>query len=317
MLSHQYPIAQTEQVIKRINELEKRSIDLQTRLAQPLKKLWNPIRELATVENVEVFSNLYERFPNFREVIQFYEINALALKRLNEPYEAMPVLLQGDPGLGKTYFASELARVLGLKYYEISLATTTANFAISGSSGQWSEGSPGFIATSLIDSDIANPFILIDEIDKASLSTKYNPITPFYSLLEPHTAKRFKDEALEIELDTTKVIWLATSNYINQIPIPVQSRMRIFNIERPLPEDMPNVIKSIYQLIRNERIYSKFLNDELPDELIYCLLKKTPRQIRQSFIEGAMNAIRMNRDYIDISDLPNIEVKETHRVGFI
>ena len=193
MSSHQFSIAQTEQVHKRINELSKRSSEVQSRLALPLKKLWDPVRSLACVDNLNVFAELQERFPNFSEVIRFYEVNAIALQRLDQPFEAVPVLLQGDPGLGKTYFVSEIARLLRLNFYEISLATTTANFTISGSSTQWGEGSTGFIANSLADSDIANPLILIDEIDKVTTASHFNPMTPFYSLLEPHSAKRFKD----------------------------------------------------------------------------------------------------------------------------
>ena len=77
MSSHQFSIAKTEQVHKRIHELSKRSPDLQSRLAQPLKKLWDPVRSLACVDNLNVFTELYERFPNFSEVISFYEINAM------------------------------------------------------------------------------------------------------------------------------------------------------------------------------------------------------------------------------------------------
>lgn len=72
--------------------------------------LCDPLRRLAYVDNLNLYSELHERFPNFNEVINFYEINAIALKRLDQPFKAIPVLLQGNPGLGKTYFVSELAR---------------------------------------------------------------------------------------------------------------------------------------------------------------------------------------------------------------
>ena len=121
MSSHQFSIAQTEQVHKRINELSKRSSEVQSRLALPLKKLWDPVRSLACVDNLDVFTELQERFPNFSEVIQFYEVNAIALQRLDQPFEAIPVLLQGDPGLGKTYFVSELARLLRLNFMRFHL----------------------------------------------------------------------------------------------------------------------------------------------------------------------------------------------------
>ena len=317
MSSHQFSIAQPEQVYKRINELSKRSSEFQSRLAQPLKKLWDPLRNLACVNNLSVFSELYERFPNFIEVIQFYEVNAIALKRLNQPFEAYPVLLQGDPGLGKTYFVSELARVLGLSFYEISLATTTANFAISGGSTQWGDGSTGFVANSLVDSAIANPIMLIDEIDKASHLGNYNPMTPFYSLLEPHSAKRFKDEALEIELDTSKIIWIATSNYMHQIPEPIQSRMRTFKIDKPTVKHMPKIINSIYQNMRTHKVYGQMLTNNVNLELIDYLSNKTPREIKQSLEAGVMSAIKQNRDYLVVSDLPVYKDKEVHRVGFL
>lgn len=317
MSSHELSIAQIEQVHKRISELSKRSPEFQSRLAQPLKKLWDPVRSLACVDNLSVFSELYERFPNFSEVIQFYEVNAIVLKRLDLPFEAFPVLLQGDPGLGKTYFVSEFARLLGLSFYEISLATTTANFAISGGSTQWGEGSTGFVANSLVDSKFANPIMLIDEIDKASIGSHYNPMTPFYSLLEPHSAKRFKDEALEIELDTTKIIWIATSNYMHQIPEPIQSRMRTFEIDKPTVEQMPKIINSIYQYMRSHKIYGKMLVNNVNIDLIDYLLNKTPREIKQSLEAGAMNAIKQNRDHIIVNDLPMNKQKEMHRVGFL
>lgn len=313
----EFKLAQTEQVLKRIDELKHRSSDIQGRLAKPLKSLWDPSRSIASVENLNVFQELYEKFPNFADVIQFYETNAQALHKLKQPFEAIPVLLQGDPGLGKTYFASELARLLNLEFYEISMATTTASFAISGSNLQWGDGSTGFIANSLTASKFANPIFLIDEIDKASSSSQYNSMSAFYSLLESHSAKRFKDEALEIELDTSKVIWIATSNYLNQIPQPIQSRMHIFNIEKVDIDAMPRLIRSIYQNIRNGKFYSELISETISDELIYHFLQQTPRQIKQCIEAGVMKAISNNRSNLELSDLPIIKSKEGKRYGFL
>ena len=142
-------------------------------------------------------------------------------------------------------------------------------------------------------------------------------MTPFYSLLEPHSAKRFKDEALEIELNTSKIIWIATSNYISQIPEPIQSRMRVFNIEQPAVEHIPNIIRSIYQLVRNNKLYAQMLSDEVSSELITYLLYKTPREVKQCFEGGVMNAIKNYRNHIVVSDLPIQKTKEVRRVGFL
>jgi ATP-dependent Lon protease len=228
-------IAQHEQVKNRVSELSKRSDDVKSRLALTLKALWQPERELAILSNTDIFQELKDRFPHFIEVIELLESNAIALSKLELPFEFPPILLQGDPGLGKTYFFSEFARLTGFPFYEISMATITASFALAGNSTQWAEGTVGFIARSLANSNIANPIILIDEIDKCSGSNNYNPVNVLYSLLEPHSAKRFKDEALDIELDTSRVIWIATANYSHTIPEPILSRMRVINIQLPTP----------------------------------------------------------------------------------
>lgn len=203
-----YSIADFNSVKKRVEDLKNRSDDIKSRLGPSLKNLWNPERILRSVSGDIDFNSLRLRFPQFDEVIDFYENTILSLARLNLPFEISPILLQGDPGLGKTFFASELAKLLDLPFKEISLATATSSFALSGSNIQWAEGSPGLISETLASSPVANPMILIDEVDKAFTDARYNPLNVFYGLLEPHSSRRFRDEALDIELDASKIVWI-------------------------------------------------------------------------------------------------------------
>lgn len=311
-----YSIADFNNIKKRVEELKHRSDDVKSRLALTLKNLWNPERTLRAVSKDVDFSGLRQSFPQFEEVIEFYENSIFSMARLNLPFEVPPILLQGDPGLGKTYFASELAKCIKLPFFEISLATTSSSFGLSGGNLQWSEGSTGFIANTLANTDVANPIILIDEIDKASSDSKYNPMNVFYSLLESHSAKRFRDEALEVELDASKVVWIATGNYLQHIPAPIQSRMRVFNIKQPISNAMPNVIKSIYSHILENKAYGKLLDESLDERVIENLSTQSPRAIKLAIEEGAFKAIRYQRSTIYSSDLPNFK-KEKNRVGFI
>lgn len=312
-----YCIADFNNVKKRVEELKHRSDDVKSRLALPLKNLWNPERILRAVsENVD-FSGLRQSFPQFEEVIEFYENSIISLARLNLPFEVPPILLQGDPGLGKTYFASELAKCINLPFFEISLATTSSSFGLSGGNLQWAEGSTGFIANTLANTDVANPMILIDEIDKASSGSRYAPMNVFYSLLETHSAKRFRDEALEVELDASKVIWVATGNYIQHIPAAIQSRMRVFNIKQPSRIAMQPVVKSIYTHILNNKAYGKLLDKSLDEVVIDYLVTQSPRTVKLAIEEGAFKAIRNQRSAILATDLPIFEKEEQYRVGFI
>lgn len=311
-----YLIANREQVKKRVQDLKGRSDDIKSRMAPILKKLWNPERELAVINKLDVFDDLKIRFPNFIEAIELFEANAIGLAKLGLPFESPPILLQGEPGLGKTLFVSELARLIDLPYFEISMATMTASFALSGGSLQWGEGAVGFIAESLAQSKYANPLILVDEIDKGGEGNRYNPLSPFYSLLESHSAKRFKDEALEIELNASRVIWVATANYTELVPQPILSRMRVVDIKRPDSTQMKDVVNSIYSSFRNSKPYGKLLDPAVQENAMDLLRTKSPREAKLAIDEGCLKAIRDNRSILLPKDLP-VTRKETYHVGFI
>lgn len=309
-------LAQPEHVRKRVKELSKRSEDVKSRLAPTLKQLWLPERPLASITDLLCFSTIREKFPNFVEVIDLLESNAIGLDRLGMPFECSPILLLGEPGLGKTLFVSEFARLTSIPFYEISLATTSASFALTGGNTQWSEASVGFIASSLAESKYANPVFLIDEIDKVGGGDKYKPLNAFYSLLESHTAKRFKDEALEIEMDTSRIIWIATANNITHIPSPILSRLKVFHIRQPYPDEMKMVVKSIYQNFRNSKPYGILLSEELLDETIDLCTSMSPREARIAIEAASLSAIRKSLNQIEPNDLPMVN-KENRRVGFL
>ncbi len=316
MLNQQtFILAQQEHVRKRVKDLSKRSDEIKSRLATTLKHLWWPERPLAVISDLSCFSKLKERFPNFIEVINLLESNAIGLNRLGMPFEVSPILLLGDPGLGKTLFVSEFARLASIPFYELSLATISASFALTGGNIQWSEGSVGFIASSLAESKFANPVFLIDEIDKVSGSDRYKPLNAFYSLLESHTAKRFKDEALEIEINASRIIWIATANDIRHVPQPILSRMTVIDIRPPSADEMKLVVKSVYQRFRNSKPYGIFLSNELSDEAIDLFTSMSPREARIAIETAGLCAIRKNLTQIEPSDIPKFK-RENSRVGF-
>ncbi|MEK9940235.1 MAG: AAA family ATPase, partial [Methylotenera sp.] len=225
----------------------------------------------------------------------------------------------GNPGLGKTYFSNEAAKALGLDYSEVNMATITAGFVLSGGSLQWGEGSIGFIAKSLADSNIGNPIVVLDEIDKAAKDSKYDPLGCFYPLLERHSALRFKDEALELELDTSYINWILTANNLQLIPAPILSRVKVFNIELPTTDQMPAIVKSIYAGIRESEPYGKLLDENLPDEILYMFDGVSPRVIKRKLAEACSKSFLDNRTIIRVSDfdLNKPKLGREYRIGFL
>jgi len=219
-------IVDHDRLVTVVESFKRKSGDVKGRVYEVLKNLWDSDRPHPSITTEIDFELLKLTFPQFKDVIRYYQMQVAVSMKLKRPFHAVPILLLGDAGLGKTYFASELARLLQLPYFEISLATATANFAISGGNVQWSEGKPGFIIESLSQSKVANPIILIDELDKVDTGGKYDPMTPFYSLLEPHSAKRFRDEAIPVDVDASNIVWIATANEEIRIHAPILSRFK-------------------------------------------------------------------------------------------
>ncbi|OIQ73041.1 Lon protease [mine drainage metagenome] len=158
--------------------------------------------------------------------------------------------------------------------------------------------------------------VLIDEVDKA-MEGNYNPMGPLYPLLERHSANRFKDEALELEMDASHIIWIATANEVHRIPAPIVSRMKYFDIRQPTPVEMDAIVKSIYAGIQEREFYGKLLDAVLPDGTIRKLTYLPPREARKTLEEACKRAIGHNHSAVLPEDIIFTSVPDQHRIGFI
>src|SRR5213075_2707704 len=119
---------------------------------------------------------LHETSPNFTNVVDdLRKYLALAIAG-NEAVQFTPILLLGEPGLGKTYFAKKLAESLGTGFEFVSMSSLTAGWILSGASAQWHNARPGKVAKTLIEGDYANPVVVLDEVDKAGGDARYDPM---------------------------------------------------------------------------------------------------------------------------------------------
>ena len=143
------------------------------------------------------------------------------------------MLLLGEPGLGKTYFAKRLAHVLATGFEFVSMSSLTAGWVLTGASAQWHNARPGKVAQTLIEGEYANPVVVLDEVDKAGGDARYDPMGALYGLLERDTATHFKDEYIDVDIDASHILWVATANDESSIPEPILNRMNVYAIERP------------------------------------------------------------------------------------
>lgn len=276
-------------------------------------------------KNLNALNSLYERFPHFKEVLDFIK-KSLALAACGEegtPSKMPPILLRGEPGTGKTYFAKELASALSTTFFDKDLSITSEAFVLSGLDPSWKAAKPGIIFESLILGQSANPVICLDEIDKCK-ETGFNssPLSALYSLLEPNSAKSFKDEFLPITIDASHINWVLTANKGN-IPEPILSRLEVFEIPNPTKEQSMQIAKSVWHSIYNEVLPKGHGFDfELPADVCEFMGSISPRVMRKALTYAASAAALDARKQLSLGDLKDSATRynpdsKKGKIGFV
>ncbi|MDO8301298.1 AAA family ATPase [Lacisediminimonas sp.] len=262
---------------------------------------------------------LQKRFPNFSEVVAMIQ-RGIVLRRLTEyPLaHAQPILLLGDPGIGKTAFSKALADAFRTHFFEIRMNGLTAGFTIGGSDISWSNGRPGLLFNEVGLGNFINPIGLLDEVDKVSPDRRYDPLAHLYTLLETDTAKRFQDEAIPLKMDLSHITWIATANDISVIPVPLLSRFTVFEVPAPTPSQARVIIQNIYSgLLANEDWGGHFA-PRLSEEVIDVISSVPPRLARKIILDALGCAATENRTEVVASDcrMFSPDLPLSRRIGF-
>ncbi|MGV7209826.1 AAA family ATPase [Oxalobacteraceae bacterium A2-2] len=189
---------------------------------------------------------LAERYPNFARPLQFLAEQAAYATLSQTPFQPPPLLLLNGPaGCGKTSFAAALAGLLGSRHEVLNMAAQSCGFTIGGMDRGWSSARPGMVFEALQHGPGMAPVIPLDAIDKASAEGRSSPYGPLYTLLEPGSARAFRDEYAGIPVDASQVLWLATANDSGALPAPLLSRFKVFDIAVPGPNDLLRIAESM------------------------------------------------------------------------
>lgn len=202
-------------------------------------------------------------------MLEFLSVRVLTKDKGESPI----VCLVGPPGTGKTSIARSIAEALNKKYVRICLGGVTDESEIRGHRKTYVGAMPGRIATAIRQANTANPLILLDEIDKLGQSIHGDPAAAMLEVLDSEQNSKFRDNYLEVPLDLSKVMFIATANDLSTVPRPLLDRMEIVEVSSYTDNEKFHIAKE--HLIQKELEQNGLKRSQLTisDEAINKIIK--------------------------------------------
>ena len=218
-------------------------------------------------------------------------IEYLAIKQNNPDSKSPIICLVGPPGVGKTSLALSIAKALNRKSVKMSVGGINDEAEIFGHRRTYIGSNPGRIIEGLRKAGTSNPVFIIDELDKMTKDYKGDPASALLEVLDKEQNDRFKDHYIEEEYDLSKVMFIATANYIEQIPYELQDRLEIIELSSYTEYEKYDIAVKylIPKALDNSGLTQ--LNIEITDESIMKMIRNYTKEAGVRELERVIDRI--------------------------
>ena len=215
----------------------------------------------------------------------------LAVKTMTGKNPSTILCLVGPPGVGKTSLARSIADALGRKFVKVSLGGVKDESEIRGHRRTYLGALPGRLIQAMKKAGTTNPVFLLDEIDKMASDHKGDPASAMLEVLDPEQNSHFSDHYLEEEYDLSHVLFVATANYLENIPAPLRDRMDIIHVDSYTEQEKFEI--AIRYLIPRQLEVHGLSNQQLTvaDEVVMELIQHYTREAGVRQLERLIGSI--------------------------
>ncbi|MBR5047782.1 MAG: endopeptidase La, partial [Eubacterium sp.] len=225
------------------------------------------------------------------EKIKDRVLDYLAVRNLSGKNSATILCLAGPPGTGKTSIAKSVARALDKKYVRISLGGVRDEAEIRGHRKTYVAAMPGRIAEGIRHAGVCNPLMLLDEIDKASGDHRGDTASALLEVLDGEQNVNFRDHYLEVPLDLSKVLFIATANDIGLIAKPLRDRMEIIEVTSYTENEKFHIAEKYLIKKQREAAGLKEEDVEITDDAVYAIIRNYTREAGVRSLERKIGSL--------------------------
>ncbi|MEN9465376.1 MAG: endopeptidase La [Pseudomonadota bacterium] len=222
------------------------------------------------------------------------------------------MLLVGPPGVGKTSIGRSVADALGRKFYRFSLGGMRDEAEIKGHRRTYIGALPGKLIQALKDVEVANPVIMLDEIDKLGTSFQGDPASALLEVLDPEQNKEFMDHYLDLRVDLSKVLFICTANQLDSIPAPLLDRMDTIRLSGYISSEKLEIAKNHLWPRVLERHGLKKSQVKIPDATLKIIIESYAREAGVRNLEKHLQQIA-RKAVVQLLETPDLKISVSQK----